>query len=180
MLDLEEMLSSSHDQLNSAYVIYAEKHQGLAGAFDEIKLQTTIFQYEICVEMVSFVKNNPTGFARCVALKGIVHKLFEYDLLLKGALVKRVNDLADARGLGPSSIDLKAEKKKFNPQFQMLEKWSGIRNVATGHYDRNTTDQVSSLANINPEEVMQVCAAFLTYNMGFLKRLKEVGGENGP
>jgi hypothetical protein len=179
MADLEGMLKSSHEQLNSAYAIYSEKHQGLAGEFDEIKLQTTIFQYEMCVEMASFVKNNPTGFARSVALKGVVHKLFEYDLLMKGALVNRVTDLAEARGIGSSSIDLKAEKKKLNPQFQILEKWSGIRNAATGHYDRNTADQVSSIANINADEVMQVCTAFLTYNMAFLKRLKEVGDGNG-
>lgn len=179
MADLEEMLKSSQEQLNAAYAVYSETHPGLAGEFDEIKLQTTIFQYEMCVEMVSFVKNNPTGFARSVALKGVVHKLFEYDLLMKGALVKRVTDLAEARGVGPSSIDLKAEKKKLNPQFQVLEKWSGIRNAATGHYDRNTAAQVSWLANINASEVMQVCAAFLTYNIAFLKRLKEVGGGNG-
>ena len=179
MPDLEGMLESAHEQLNSAYAVYSEKHSGLAGEFDEIKLQTTIFQYEMCVEMTSFVKNNPSGFARSVALKGVIHKLFEYDLLLKGALVKRVTDLAEARGLGLSSIDLKAEKRKLHPQFQILEKWSDIRNLATGHYDRNTTNQVSSLANINADEVMQVCAAFLTYNMEFLKRLKEVGGGNG-
>lgn len=176
MPDLEKMLKGSLEQLNSAYAIYSQKHPGLAGEFDEIKLQTAIFQYEICVEMASFVKNNPTAFARNVALKGIVHKLFEYDLLLKGALVKRVTDLAKDRGLGPSSIDLKAEKKKLYAQFQTLEKWSGIRNSATGHYDRNTAEQVESLANINADEVMQVCKAFLTYNMEFLKRLKEVGG----
>lgn len=175
MPDTEAMFQSAHEQLNAAYAVYVEKHPGLAGEFDEIKLQTTIFQYELCVEFLSFVRNNPADFARSVSLKGIMHKLFEYDLLMKSALVKRVVNLSDARGLSKSSIDLKTEKRKFLPQFQKLEQWSGIRNAATGHYDKNTVEQVTALALIDANEVMDVCVAFLTYNMAFLKFLAEVG-----
>jgi hypothetical protein len=179
MPDTEAMLQSAHKQLNAAYAVYLKKHTGLAGEFDEIKLQTTIFQYELCVEFFSFVKNNPSDFARSVSLKGIVHKLFEYDLLMKSNLIKRVIALADARGLAKPSIDLKTEKRKFLSQFQKLEKWANIRNVATGHYDRNTVEQVTALTMIDAAEVMEVCTAFLTYNMAFLKFLAEVGHGDG-
>lgn len=178
MTNLDEIFQSAHEQLNAAYAVYLKKHSGLAGEFDEIKLQATIFQYEICTEILSFVRNNPSDFARSVLLKGVVHKLFEYDHLMKGALVKRVIELALARGVSSSAIELRSEKKKWRPQFQKLEKWSTIRNTATGHYDRSTVEQVSSLAKINAEEVMDVCKAFLNYNMAFLKFLGRVGGGN--
>jgi FtsZ-binding cell division protein ZapB len=175
MQNIQAMLQSAEEQLNDAYVIYQEKYTGLAGEFDQIKLQTTIFQYEICLDIVAFVTNNPIGFARNVSLKGVIHKLFEYELLISGNLTKRVTDLAVARGLTNLSINLKNEKRKWQSQFKKLSGWADIRNTATGHYDRDTNEQVKSLEAINPQEVMDICAAFLSFNMAFLGLLAEVG-----
>ncbi len=78
MPDLEAMYRDAHEQLNSAYVVYMKsKETSLAHEFDSIKLQACLFQYEMCVELVAFVSNNPSDFARKVSLKGVIQKLFD-------------------------------------------------------------------------------------------------------
>lgn len=97
MPDTQAMYRTAHEQLNAAYAVYSKSvAPGLAHEFDSIKLQTCIFQYEMCEELVAFVNNNPSGFARSVSLKGLVHKLFEYNLL-SSHLLRRVTALASAR-----------------------------------------------------------------------------------
>jgi hypothetical protein len=132
----------------------------------------------MCVELVAFAGNNPSGFARSVALKGVVHKLYEYNLL-SDHLLRRVASLAKARDVQVSDEGFKAERRDCRAQFKRLRSWSSVRNAATGHYDKNTAIQVESLASIDPKEVMHVFAAFIQCNMSFLRMLAKVGRRNG-
>ena len=179
MPDIHAMHRSAHDQLNEAYDIFQKSHiGGLAHEFDAIKLQASIFQYEICVELGAFVNNNPSEFARKVSLKGIVHKLFEYNLVSNG-LLRRVTALSRSRGFEVSDEAFKNERRKWRLQFKKLAAWSSVRNTATGHYDKDTDAQAEALNLIDPEEVMSVVVAFLSANMAFLQMLRAVGRRHG-
>lgn len=175
MSDYAAMLKSAHDQLNNAHTQYAQTNSGLEKEFDALKLQASIFQYEMCIELVTFETNKPNGFAQYVALKGIIHKLYEYEILLNGELVRRVKKLAMDRNMSTFSIDLKSEKKKWTKEFKSIKRWVTTRNFATGHYDKDIQLQIDSLIAIDPQSVLDACTAFLHFNLAFLHQLKEVG-----
>ena len=178
MTDINDTLRKAHDLLNEAYDEYSNAPSTLARQFYKMKLQACIFQYGVCAEMVS-LNNGSSGFARKVALKGLIHQLFEYCKVSK-QLVKRAKDLSAEKGFDVSDSNLRAEARKWREQFQKLEKWSEIRNRATGHYDKNTDSQIKSLETIDPEQVMAVSTAFLSYNMELLKFIREVGRQQVP
>jgi len=177
MTDPVSMLHDAHDQLNQAHEIYASSPTDLAKEFDQLKLQACIFQYEVCAEMHSFITTDPSGFARKIALKGLIHQLYEYESV-NGDFVKRVKALALKRGFEISDSALRSERRKRRSEFQHLRDWVTIRNKATGHYDKNTEAQINLLETIDPDQVMGVCDAFFSCNMEFLKMLREVGRRN--
>jgi hypothetical protein len=179
MHDIEAVLLRAQDRLNQSLAEYQEGSLELATEFLELKLQAAMFQYEICAEMVSFVRNGPVGFARNVALKGLIHRLYEYDQLLSADLIRRLLALAKARGAEIEGADIKAERKKWRDQLARLKKWSDIRNQATGHYDKDIAKQVQLVQGISQEEVMSVTQAFLLFNMSILTILKNAGSGNG-
>ncbi|WP_152602795.1 hypothetical protein [Caballeronia sordidicola] len=174
MIEIDDVLAAAEERLNSAYAEYEEARDGIPIEFNEMRLQATIFQYDICAEMTGLIRNAPLGFARNVALKGLVHSLFEYDLTLN-QLIPRLLDLMKARKLPIDQQDIKAQRKKWAVEFRRLRAWSGARNVATGHYSPELAKQVEALKGIDSAEVMEVCTAFLSFNMAILHILAEAG-----
>ena len=98
-LNLTAIHRSAAKNLEDSLRHYEEAPKGLAREFVELKLQGCIFQYDVCAEMVSFVRNKPTGFAAAVALKGLVLRLYEYDSLLNSNLIPRLLALTEARSV---------------------------------------------------------------------------------
>jgi hypothetical protein len=175
---LDSMLKEAEANLNNAYSVYKTSRSDLAHEFDELKLQSCIFQYEACAVVSAYLSSQPTGFARSVSLKGLLHQLFEYESL-RGRLLKRLRDLAEARGLTLNEQDLRNERKRWREHFGKLAGWATIRNTATGHYDQDTGAQVAALETIDSREVMEVCIAVLSSNIEFLKLVAEVGRQHG-
>ena len=132
MIDIDDVLAAAEERLNSAYAEFEEARDGIPIEFNEMRLQASIFQYDICAEMTGFLRNAPSGFARNVALKGFVHRLFEYDLTLC-QLIPGLLALMKARKLPIDQQDIKTQRKKWSVEFRKLRAWSGTRNVATGH-----------------------------------------------
>jgi len=174
MIDIDDVLAAAEERLNSAYAEYEEARHDVPIEFNEMRLQASIFQYDICAEMASFMRNAPTGFARNVALKGLVHRLFEYNLTLS-QLIPGLLNLTKARKLSIDQQDIKAQRKKWSVEFRKLRAWSGTRNVATGHYSPDLAKQVEALKSIDSAEVVAVCTAFLSFNMAILRILLEAG-----
>ena len=179
MEDLDRILSRAQDNVNRALAEYEAPSSTLAIEFRELKLQMCIFQYEICAEMAGLIRNRPSGFALSVALKGLVHRLYEYDQLLSKHLINRLLALAKARGVPIDSADLKALRKQWKLELAKLTQWSDIRNETTGHYSKNIVRQVALLKGVRFSEVMDVAQAFLQFNMGILKVMKSAGAGNG-
>jgi hypothetical protein len=173
--DLEKILIGAQQRLNDALEDYESDTSTLAHDFKELKVQATIFQYEICVEMTGIQRNRPTGFALSVALKGMVHRLFEYDQLLSKKLINKIQKIAEVRGLSVDKGEIRAMRKRWGSEFEKLQKWSDIRNKATGHYDGDILRQIELTKSIDFQEIMSVATAFLRYNMEILLLLKRVG-----
>jgi hypothetical protein len=179
MSDFEPILSKAQQNVNNALYEYESTSTSLSLEFKEIKLQACIFQYEICAEMTGLIRNNPSGFEISIALKGLIHKLYEYDQLLNKHLIRRLIALATARGIQINRSDLKVQRKQWKLELAKLQQWSDIRNETTGHYGKDTSRQIQLLKSIDFSEVMSVAQAFLQFNMAILLTLKNAGAGNG-
>ncbi len=154
---------------------YEQAVPGLALEFVELKLQATIFQYDVCAEMVSFVRNKPIGFAAAVALKGLVLRLYEYDDLLNSTFIPRLLALAEKRGIAFDKAKVKAARSHWKTELARLKRWSSFRNQVAGHYGKDLQAQIGLLKNLDPDEVMAVTRAFLSFNLALLHGLAEAG-----
>ena len=154
---------------------YEEASNELAEEFVELKLQACIFQYDICAEMIAFLRNKPTGFATAVALKGLVLRLYEYDELLNTAFIPRLLSLAETRGVTFDRANVKQARILWKIELARLKKWKDVRNEVAGHYGKDMRRQVELLKQIDPSEVMTVAKAFLSFNMSLLVGLRDAG-----
>jgi hypothetical protein len=172
----DDLLRTAENRLTEALAVYESGGHGVhAAEFYELRVQAAIFNYDICREVVSLWKHEPNGFALNVALKNIVHKLYEYDKALSGKLVNRVLTLARAREVEIHNDDIRNERKKWRGQLSKLQKWADVRNETSGHYGKNIAKQVALLKQLDRKEVMAVAAAFLAFNIVVLKALTRVG-----
>jgi hypothetical protein len=140
-----------------------------------LKLQASIFQYDICNEMVGYMRNKPVGFAASVALKGLVLRLYEYDDLINTTLIPRMIKLATHRGVAFDKSKVKALRTEWKTELNRLKRWSSFRNQVAGHYGKDLNIQVSLLKDLDKDEVMTVTVAFLSYNMSLLVGLRDIG-----
>ena len=154
---------------------YEEAPNSLAEEFVELKLQACIFQYDICAEMIAFLRNKPTGFAAAVALKGLVHRMYEYDDLLNTTFIPRLLSLAEIRGIPFDRASAKQARILWKSELVRLKKWKDIRDETAGHYGKDMKRQVELLKQIDPGEVMKVAKAFLSFNMSLLVGLRAAG-----
>lgn len=175
MHNLDAFLRTAETNLNDAVRHFDEVTNPVAQEFVELKLQACIFQYDVCAEMVGIIRNEPNGFAACVALKGLVLRLFEYDLAMNKHLIPRMLSLAKTRGVPVNHADVREHRRKWKTELLALQRWSYVRNQAAGHYGTDIQTQVSLLRTLNLDAVMEVTKAFLSFNMGLLVMLRDAG-----
>ena len=156
--------------LNRALAEYDASSDADAQEFFLLKVQALIFLYDVVPGMVSIGRNNPKGFAQAVALKPLVHSLYEYDQQMNRTLVPRIIRYAARRKKPIDTSAIKAERKKWRHQLARLKVWQAVRDAATGHYDQDVERQVRLLKAIGQEEVLSVASAFVEYN-GFILQL---------
>ncbi len=154
---------------------FEESPPGVATEIVELKLQVMIFQYDICAEMVSFMRNKPTGFAASVAMKGLVLRLYEYDNLMNTTFIPRLLELADVRGITFDKVTVKSAQAAWKADLVRLKRWSNFRNKVAGHYDKDLRAQVALLKEIDPAVVLSVTRAFLSFNVALLASLRDAG-----
>ncbi|WP_290606895.1 hypothetical protein [Janthinobacterium sp.] len=174
--DFKAVVAKAQKNLNDSYRHYKSGVYGLAQEFIEIKLQVCIFQYDVCVEMTNVLRNQPTGFAAGVALKGLVLRIFEFDLILRGSLLPRLLALAKERDidLGDNVIRLKRDWKL---ELRQLQGWHHVRNHAAGHYDLDLQKQVTALEELSVDKVFGVSNGFLSFAQGLFKILRDAGND---
>lgn len=171
-----ELLRKSEERLNQALRDFeSPPSSALAKDFYELRIQAAVFNYDICYDIVALWQSCPTGFAEKVALKSLIHKLYEYDQLMQKHLVSKLLVLAKARGIPISGEHIKAERKKWRTELGHLQTWHDVRNQATGHYGKNILEQIRLLKEVSREQVIGVATAFLSYNISVLKVLRDAG-----
>ena len=156
--------------LNRALADYEASTDADTQEFCLLKVQALIFHYDVMAAMASIGRNNPKGFAEAVALKSLVHSLYEYDQQIDRTLVRRIKQYAVRRKNPIDSSAFKAARKKWRAQLERLRAWRPIRNAATGHYGENIEKQVRLLKTLHQKEVLSVATAFVHYS-GFILEL---------
>jgi hypothetical protein len=175
MDELVVFVKRAEVNLNDSLYHFEHAHSSLAQEFVELKLQACIFQYDICAEMASVLRNQPTGFAMSVALKGLVLRMFEYDQVLNKRLIPRLLALAKARGVAIDGSSVKALRKEWKSELVQLGSWHEVRNQAAGHYGQDLVEQVALLKTLTLDSVMSVARGFLSFNMQLLVLLRDAG-----
>ncbi len=175
MHDLDAFVRTAEKNLNESLRHLEEVRDPITREFIELKLQACIFQYDVCAEMASVVRNQPTGFAVSVALKGLVLRLFEYDLALSKHLIPKMLSLAKVRGIAVDREDVREQRRKWKAELKVLQRWSDVRNEAAGHYGSDLQFQIDLLSSLSFDQVMLVTKAFLSFNMGLLVLLRDAG-----
>ena len=150
--------------LNRALAEYEASSDADVKEFFLLKVQAFIFYYDIAAGMLSIGRNNPKGFAQAVALKSLVHSLYEYDQRMNQTLMPRIMRLAAKWKKPINTSAIKAERKKWRDQLVRLKAWKAVRDAATGHYGQDIEQQVRLLKAIGQKEVLSVASAFVEYN----------------
>lgn len=161
--------------LNLAYKRFEEGQDSMDRDFYAIKLQCCIFQFDLNRELLSVLTNRCEGLAEAVALKGLVHKLFEYESLMRTSLRHRIMGLASSRGIVVNKAALDELDAQSKPALKQLRKWVHVRNKAAGHYDSDIGLQVEMIRSLKHDEVIDIALDFIKYNMGLLIILRDTG-----
>ena len=102
-----KLLTMRNSTLNSTFAEYAT-HEGAdeKRQFFALKLQACLIQYEVCIDFATLLRMQPTGFARQVFLKNVVHKIVEYTDTLRRKHLDKLVTLARGRGLLTKATEL--------------------------------------------------------------------------
>ena len=157
--------------LNRALAEYEASVDADTKEFLLIKVQAFIFYYDLMTAMVSVGHNNPKGFAQAVALKSLVHSLYEYDHQINRTLVPRILRYASKRKKPIDTVAIKAGRDKWREQIAKLKTWKAVRDIATGHYDSNIERQIDLLRGLDQKEVLWVATAYAEYTSFILNLL---------
>jgi hypothetical protein len=174
-LNLTALHRTASRNLEDALRHYEDPLVGNAREFVDLKLQANIFHYDVCSEMVGYMRNKPVGFPAAVALKGLVLRLYEYDAIANASLIPRLLALAKARRVPFTATNVKTIRDPWRAELKRLRSWANFRNQAAGHYGKNFETQVSLLKQLDPADVMKVTKAFLSFNVAMLHGLALVG-----
>lgn len=175
MEQLDLAVQKAEHNLNVAHAELEQHGSSLAMEFRELKLQATIFQYDICVAMATVLRNNSQGFAESVSLKPLVHHLYEYHQLMNDTLIPRFLKIAKDREVPVLATQIQELKRAWKQELVTLRGWNDVRNKAAGHYDRNTALQVQVLRKLNVDNVLSVARGFISFNIAWLKLLRDAG-----
>ena len=169
--DVQATVKRAEKRLNEALDELEEASSPLQRQILEMRLQACIFQYDICVQMASLIRNDPAGFAKAVALKGMVLRLFEYDQVLNRQVVAPLLDLAEKRRISFEREALKEAYEKWQGEIRKIEQWSGVMDRTAGDGAPDISTQVKLLKELDVGRAMGVTQAFLGFNVRLLKAL---------
>ena len=174
-LNLTALHRTAARNLEDSLRHFEDAPKGRAQEFVALKLHACIFQYDVCAEMISYLRNKPNGFTAGVALKGLILRLYEYDKFMNSSFIPRLLALAEARGIQFDRETVKRARAQWKEELKRLQRWSDVRNQAAGHYGKDLKTQVALLQQVRPDDVMTVAKAFLSLNMALLVGLRDAG-----
>ncbi|MBL9169904.1 MAG: hypothetical protein JNN07_19365 [Verrucomicrobiales bacterium] len=162
---LSNSVQQAEDILNRCVAEYEAASDADSREFYALKVQISIFYYDVILGMLSVGRNKSKGFAQAVALKSLVHNLYEYDQQMSRTLIPRIRAYAIKRKHPFVTSAIRAEKAKWKEQFDTIRGWKSVRDTATGHYGQDIDRQIQLLNTLVQEEVLSVASAFGNYSV---------------
>jgi hypothetical protein len=179
MRTLEEKASkavrNAERNLNAAFTEYAS-HEGGAvkSTFLSLKLQASLVQYELCADIETFQRTQPSGFARKVFLKNVLHKIVEYTDTLRHRHLQKIVALSSDRGLNTRTAQLQAISREWRRKLN-TEQFRALRNKASGHYDADIRAQIAVIEQLDEDAALDTVVSFLEFDLQILAVLQAVG-----
>jgi len=140
-----------------------------------LKLQMSIIQFEICSDILNVLRTEKSTFGRKVALKSIIHKIFEYKKPLKAKHIKTIHDLAGSKSLEQEKNHLAAISKNYRKIINKIEQYNELRDVATAHYDPDISKQIKAIESIDENEAIDLIRAFLLFKKDITSLMRDIG-----
>lgn len=173
---IEQARFVAEEILNKTYIEYSHPFtSGEHRKFCLLKMQTASIHFELCSEMMEFCKTQSASFARKVALKNIIHKIFEYKKSLKNHYIKTINELAESKCLVDEKIKLSQVSKQYRKAINKIDEYKPLRNAASGHYDPDISKQLCHIDSIVEDEALKLIEVFLSYNREVLALFRDIG-----
>ncbi|KVM89425.1 hypothetical protein [Burkholderia stagnalis] len=170
-----EQYLKSERGLNDMYARFRDPESKVGSFFRNVGIQIRIFQYETNNELGSIIRNQPEGFAKAVAVKGLIHKVVEFNKHLNEVIQPDMLKMAVERDMQFGEEDKRDLRRRWRATFKEIDKWKRLRDKTTGHYDPDLEEVVSLLETIDVEQVGQVYFEFVEYAKALLDRFREAG-----
>ncbi|WP_367189671.1 hypothetical protein [Burkholderia sp. Ed8] len=171
---IRRSFKTAENNLNAAYAVF--KGQGeLDQFFLNMLIQTRMFQFELAIQMNVLEANAPQGFARAVAMKGLIHLVVEYRKHLDAASIPTMYKYTASRGIPFDEADVRALRARCRPTFKEIDRWEKIRNKATGHFDGDVELVVQLMEGVDHGVVIETVQSFLVFNMELVGMLRRSG-----
>lgn len=159
--------------LNDAYRSFRDPESKLDRFVHNAQIQIRIFQYEAKCELAEILRNEPIGFAKVVAIKGLLHKIVEFNKHVHDALIPAMLEFSAKKGMEFTEDSAREVCKTWRPTLKVIRGWETIRNKATGHYDPDVERVVTLLENVDVEEVRRIHDEFTEFNLDLIGRFVE-------
>jgi hypothetical protein len=168
------VVKNSEETLNQSHRQYRDSVSAHARVFHALKLQIAIFQFEIACEVEQLLRRRPQEFALKVALKDVIHKIFEYDRTLTGSHLKTILDFGETTGAALVGQSIKNLRKHWKSKLKVLSSFVSLRNKATGHYDSDIEAQVRAIESIGVEDALDLIFNFLAFHHAITGVLRDI------
>lgn len=163
------------EMLNRAYGEFKEPVKSKDQFFFDLTMQTRIFQFELAIEMTSLQANRPKGFARAIAMKGLIHLVVEFRKHVEQAMIPSMYAYAAKRGIEFTERNVHMLRRRWRDTFKEIDKWGNIRNKATGHFDGDIDLVVRLMEAVDHNTVDRVVREFIEFNIELLELLRVAG-----
>jgi hypothetical protein len=165
-----EILAKSYSEYYSQKFSSSE-HQ----KFILLKLQWAIIQFEICSDMLNVLRTKKSTFGRKVALKSIIHKIFEFRKSLTATHINTIQDLAVSKNLEQEKNKLAEISKNYRTIINKIQQYNELRKVATAHYDPDISKQIKAIESIDENEAIDLIGAFLLFKKDITSIMRQIG-----
>lgn len=163
------------EMLNRAYEAFKDPVKSKDQFFFDLTMQARIFQFELAIEMTSLQANRPKGFARAIAMKGLIHLVVEFRKHVEQAMIPSMYAYTAKRGIEFTERDVHMLRRRWRDTFKEIDKWGNIRNKATGHFDGDIDLVVRLMEALDYKTVDRVVREFIEFNIELLETLRVAG-----
>lgn len=149
---------------------------GVTGSHYEflwLKFTASLIHNDVCREFHNLTVNPTIGASRLLSLGSIILKLFEANRWYSQVGNRKLLELAKSRGMVSLIEDKLKEMKSIRPS--RMEKYAGIRNKLSVHYDMQIAETLQELGAIQSDAFFEDIEMMVRYSQEWLQALGSIG-----